>query len=404
MIKAEKLLSNYFNVEDYVNNIDSTYILNELKKYQNDFNIYKESDYFLNHFLKKTHILYYIIVDNNILKVIDYYPDSDIYSRKYIYLTNHICIQYLNNTIDDSVFIQKMNIYIFEQFKLDFINHKKLLLKDNPLSIFFDSPKLINMISNSNILNILNNLDISNLDFEDCYNTLNKKLSYEIVLLFNFEELIKQNFRIKQTYIFKKIEKLSIDKNKIELFNKTKNNISNFLFDNVIDSKKKSLTYENYKVFEFAICFVFYGLYFKLFTEEELLKLEQNNFLLFLSEDIYEKELFLHLLNINNINLKNIYTVDHKKHPMLYKVYPESNFNLLYSLEDFLKSEGQKVNCMLEISQKLTEFNSIIFEKSNISIDEIKNIFIEHSNVLAKKNNMSQDEFIKLVKTKIYSE
>lgn len=403
MIKSNKLLMDYFNIEDYVNNIDCTYILNELKKYQNDYNIYKESEYFLNHFLKNTYISYHIIVDNNILKVTDYYPDSDIYSRKYIYLTNHICIQYLNNKIDESVFIQKMNIYIFEQFKLDFINHKKLLLNDNPLSIFFDSPKLINMISNSNILNILNNLDINNLDFEDYYNNLNKKLSYEIVLLFNFEELINQNFRIRQTYLFKKIEKLSIDKNKIELFNKTKNNISNFLFKNVIDIDKNSLSYEDYKIFHFAICFVFYGLYFKLFTEEELFKLEQNNFLLFLSEDIYEKELFLHLLNINNINLQKIYTVDHKKHPMLYRSYPKSNFNLLYSLEDFLKSEGQKVNYILEIAQKLTEFNSIIFEKSNISIDEIKNIFIEHSHILTKKNNISKDEFIKLVKTKIYS-
>lgn len=65
----------------------------------------------------------------------------------------------------------------------------------------------------------------------------------------------------------------------------------------------------------------------------------------------------------------------------------------------------QKVNYILEIAQKLTEFNSIIFEKSNeISIDEIKDIFIEYSNILAKKNNISQDEFIKLVKTKIYAE
>lgn len=32
MIKSENLLSNYFNIKNYVNNIDSTYILNELKK------------------------------------------------------------------------------------------------------------------------------------------------------------------------------------------------------------------------------------------------------------------------------------------------------------------------------------------------------------------------------------
>lgn len=97
--------------------------------------------------------------------------------------------------------------------------------------------------------------------------------------------------------------------------------------------------------------------------------------------------------------------MNHTTHSILYKNYPKSNFNLLYSLEKLLKSESQKVNYILEISQKLTEFNSIIFDKSNeISIDEIKNMFIEHSNILSKKNNMLQDEFINLLKNKIRTE
>jgi len=403
MIKSENLLSNYFNVEDYVNNIDSTYILNELKKYQNDFNIYKESECFLNHFLKKTHILYYIIVDENTISLADSYTSGDVYITKNLYLTNHICIEYLNNKIDESIFIKEMNNYIFEQFKLYFVENKKLLLKDNTLSNFFNESEFFNIISNCNILNILNNLDIKGLEFEDYSRDLNKKLSYEIALLFNFKELIKRNFIIKQIYYLDKIDKLTIDKNKIELFNKTKQNISNFIFDNAIDINKESLIYEDYEYFCFSICFIFYGLYFRLFTEEELFKLEKNNFLLFLSEDIHKKEDFLYLLKINNIKLKKIYTVKNTSYSILYKSYPKSNFNLLYSLEDFLKSEDQKVNYILEIAQKLTEFNSIIFEKSNISIDEIKNIFIEHSHILAKKNNISQYEFIKLVKIKIYS-
>lgn len=405
MIKSNELLIDYFNIEDYVNNIDCTYILNELKKYQNDYNIYKESEYFLNHFLTKTHILYYIIVDENKLTLADSYTSSDVYITKNLYLTNHICIEYLNHTIDESVFIKEMNNYIFEQFKLYFVENKKLLLKDNTLSNFFNESELFNIISNYNILNILNNLDIKCLDFEDCSRDLNKKLSYEIALLFNFKELIKQKFLIKQIYYLDKIDKLRIDKNKIELFNKTKQNISNFIFDNAIDINKESLIYEDYEYFRFAICFIFYGLYFKLFTEEELFKLEKNNFLLFLSEDIYKKEDFLYLLKINNIKLNNIYTVKNTSYSLLYKNYPKSNVNLLYSLEKILKSECQKVNYILEIAQKLTEFNSIIFEKSNeISIDEIKDIFIEHSNILSKKNNMSQDEFIKLVKTTMYVE
>lgn len=403
MIKSEILLSNYFNIGNYVNNIDSTYILNELKKHQNDYNIYKESNYFLNHFLEKTHILYYIIVDENTLSLADSYTSGDVYITKNLYLTNHICIKYLKHTIDESIFIKEMNNYIFEQFKLYFVENKKLLLKDNTLSNFFNEPEYFNIISNHNILNILNNFDIKDFDFEDCSRDLNKKLSYEIALLFNFKELIKQNFCIRQSYFCKKIEKLSIDKNKVELFNKTKHNISNFIFDNAIDINKESLIYEDYKVFNFAICFIVYGLYFKLFTEEEIFKLEQNNFFLFLSEDIYDKKLFLHLLNINNIKLTKIYTIKNTSYSLLYKSYPKSNVNLLYSLEKILKSECQKVNYILEIAQKLTEFNSIIFEKSTISIDEIKNIFIEHSHILAKKNNMSQNEFIKLVKTKIYS-
>lgn len=405
MIKSENLLSNYFNIEHFINNIDSIYILNELKKHQNDYNIYKESDYFLNHFLKKTHILYYIMVDKNILTIAESYPSGDVYMIKNLYLTNHICIKYLNHTIDESVFIKEMNNYIFEQFKLDLMENKKLLLQDNPLSIVFNEPKLFNIISNYDILNILNNFDIKDLDFEDCYTDLNIKLSYEIALLFNFKALIKQNFCVKQTYYLDQIEKTTINKNKIELFNKTKENISNFLFENVIDINKKFISSEHYETFLFAICFVFYGLYFKLFTEEELYKLEKNNFLLLLSEDIYKKEDFLHLLKINNIKLKKIYTVNHTTHSILYKNYPKSNFNLLYSLEKLLKSESQKVNYILEISQKLTEFNSIIFDKSNeISIDEIKNMFIEHSNILSKKNNMLQDEFINLLKNKIRTE
>lgn len=405
MIKSEILLSNYFNIGNYVNNIDSTYILNELKKHQNDYNIYKESNYFLNHFLEKTHILYYIIVDENTLSLADSYTSGDVYITKNLYLTNHICIKYLKHTIDESDFIKEMNNYIFEQFKLYFVENKKLLLKNNTLYNFFNEPELFNIISNHNILNILNNLDIKGLDFEDCSRDLNKKLSYEIALLFNFKELIKQKFVIKQIYYLDKIDKLTIDKNKMELFNKTKQNISNFIFDNAIDINKESLIYEDYECFRFAICFIFYGLYFKLFTEEELFKLEKNNFLLFLSEDIYKKEDFLYLLKINNIKLKNIYTVKNISYSILYKSYPKSNFNLVYSLEKMLKSECQKVNYILEIAQNLTEFNSIIFDKSNeISIDEIKDIFIEHSHILSKKNNISQDEFIELVKTKIWTE
>lgn len=339
MIKSENLLSNYFNIENYVNNIDSTYILNELKKHQNDYNIYKESNYFLNHFLEKTHILYYIIVDENTISLADSYTSGDVYITKNLYLTNHICIEYLNNTIDESIFIKEMNNYIFEQFKLYFVENKKLLLKDNTLSNFFNESELFNIISNYNILNILNNLDIKGLDFEDCSRDLNKKLSYEIALLFNFKELIKQKFIIKQIYYLDKIDKLTIDKNKIELFNKTKQNISNFIFDNAIDINKESLIYEDYEYFRFAICFIFYGLYFKLFTEEELFKLEKNNFLLFLSEDIYKKEDFLYLLKINNIKLKNIYTLKNTSYSLLYKNYPKSNINLLYSLEKILKSE-----------------------------------------------------------------
>lgn len=145
MIKSENLLSNYFNIEHFINNIDSICILNELKKHQNDYNIYKESDYFLNHFLKKTHILYYIMVDKNILTIAESYPSGDVYMIKNLYLTNHICIKYLNHTIDESVFIKEMNNYIFEQFKLDLMENKKLLLQDNPLSIVFNEPKLFNI-------------------------------------------------------------------------------------------------------------------------------------------------------------------------------------------------------------------------------------------------------------------
>ena len=155
------------------------------------------------------------------------------------------------------------------------------------------------------------------------------------------------------------------------------------------------------KMLSFTSNFIFYGLYFKLFTKDELCFLEQNKLLLFVANDILNEQDFLLLLKKNEIDFKNIYNVNMYSKD---NYYLKENLNLVINLSTIPVVGSGLADFLLTYFDYLMNYNTVIFNNQgdiNLSREQLLKPFLENIDILSKTFKLTEEEFLNILHNKL---
>ena len=424
MINSNNILVEKMNVNNFINSIDCKPILNILKNTKDDYNIYKKNKKFLNVLKGKT-IHYYLVSDNYHIKlivngnVLQNFIDDDGY---FILLNNHItifenkiCLKYLKDKIDDQVFLEQMTSFFLAELKKEFTEIKKDCLENDEISALMQVPNPTNYFTNIDLINILNknnkifkeynNLKSTSIDFIDL---IIERLGYEFILL-NENILTKESKCIvPKKLILDNLRKFILTEEKVQLFNKNKHFFlgDKFLLDFQDIMMNRTLKDEQVSLYYNLLSSVFYGLYFKLFTKEELLFLEKNGILFEVLNHSNINDFAL-LLKKNDVELKEISNIiihSYESLDFLISNYPNNNLNIEYEFNSNHISDTYFIKELILLSECLVKYNIITIYTFLISEKDIMNYFKKYADIFAMKNNISEKEPLKLVEDKLFIE
>lgn len=396
----------------FKNGIDCSFILSELNIFKSDYDCFKY-DYMFVQLLKKKSYLFYIKINNDEIELIkeNQYSNKAIY-QKLLFLENDICLQYLNNKIDEKEFKNKLSEYYFEKIQKYIIEIKNYLLEYGYIKTFKTHPRLVYLLTTESLFDILHNIDIENIQCNFTIEDILNNLNIDIVLLLKFKELIDNGygnlfsfrFNISQFISYEK-SGYKITKERRQKFNIIKKEIFNSNFSSLLSDNPNNLTLKDRSFLNFMFNFIFYGLYFKLFNINELDFLEKNKLLLYLSKHTYSKTDFELLLKKNNIKLKYIFDIDIKVADSFF--YPKSFLILNDTVENVIKNNSRDLlaEFLLKYFEYLMQYNKVLFKSDHtnkyLKKENIIISFKDHQKPLYRKFNLTKKEFFKILHKKI---
>lgn len=415
MLKYDDCLTKSLDINNFKNMINCDYILEYLNKHKHKYKTFKNNEMFLNT-LKKSEIKFFLNCKNNEVVLLEENENfNSIVKREYL-LENIIFLDYLNDDISASEFKLKFSDYCFNEFKYVLVKIKECLIYDNFVEVMINYPILENILDYNIFLKMfddgLSNIEIANKYKSIITQILDSELKIDRIFLLNYNILINFQYYSKKFDIdlFVKCEKdgYKLNDERKLLFETTKEKLFVIIKENILtdstllDFSKSHIHSEaDRKLLSFVSNFIFYGLYFKLFTKDELCFLEQNKLLLFVENDIPNEQDFLLLLKKNEIDFKNIYNVNMYNKD---NYYPKEKLNLVVNLSTILVIGTGLADFLLTYFDYLMNYNTVIFNNQgdiNLSREQLLKPFLENIDILSKTFKLTEEEFLNILHTKL---
>ena len=418
MINSNDIFIEKFNIKNFTNTIDCEPILNILKELKKYYDIYKTNKRFLD-LLYNNSFKYYLVSDNYQIKliinkdIINNFIDDDSYfillNDYIVFVENKICLNYLKNKINDKLFMQQMNEFFLTELKKDFVKKKKISLEENEILALSTKPNMINCFTNIDLINILNKnnkpLDKYKNIYTEFIDSIYERLGYETVLLNTNILQNKDEIISPQCFKLNNLKKYNITKEKKKLFN---NNKSFFIQEEILYEftyfiVNRNATFTERSLYYDVLTFIFYGLYFELFTKEELFLLNKTGSLFELFSYVDKKDFDL-LLKKNNFKLNqksNIEIYKYQKLILLVNEYENNNIDLEYNVYSNNVRDNLFLEELILISKCLVRYNTIKINTVIISGKDVVNNLKKYANIFSQINNITEKEFIELVKNKL---
>ena len=376
MIKSNDIFIEKFNIKNFTNTIDCEPILNILKELKKYYDIYKTNKRFLD-LLYNNSFKYYLVSDNYQIKliinkdIINNFIDDDSYfillNDYVVFVENKICLNYLKNKINDKLFMQQMNEFFLTELKKDFVNKKRMSLEHNEVFALSINPDMINCFTNIDLINILNKnnkpLDEYKHINTEFIDSIYERLGYETILLNTNILQNKDEIISPQCFKLNNLKKYNITKEKKKLFNNNKSFFiqEEILYDFTYFIVNRNATFTERSLYYDVLTFIFYGLYFELFTKEELFLLNKTGSLFELFSYVDKKDFDL-LLKKNNFELNqksNIEIYKYQKLILLVNEYENNNIDLEYNVYSNNVRDNLFLEELILISKSLVRYNTI---------------------------------------------
>ena len=415
MLKYDDCLIKSLDINKFKNRINCDYILEYLNKHKHKYKTFKNNEMFLNT-LKKSEIEFFLNCKNNEIVLLEENENfNSIVKREYL-LENIIFLDYLNDDISANEFKLTFSDYCFNEFKYVLVKIKECLIYDNFIEVMIKYPILENILDYNIFLKMFDD-GLSNIEIENEYKSiiteiLDSELKIDRIFLLNYNIFINFQYYSKKFDIdlFIKCEKdgYKLNDERKLLFETTKEKLFVIIKEKILtdstllDFSKSHIHLESdRKMLSFTSNFIFYGLYFKLFTKDELCFLEQNKLLLFVANDILNEQDFLLLLKENEIDFKNIYNVNMYNKD---NYYPKEKLNLVVNLSTIPVIGTGLADFLLTYFDYLMNYNTVIFNNQgdiNLSREQLLKPFLENIDILSKTFKLTEEEFLNILNKKI---
>ena len=415
MLKYDDCLIKSLDINKFKNRINCDYILEYLNKHKHKYKTFKNNEMFLNT-LKKSEIEFFLNCKNNEIVLLEENENfNSIVKREYL-LENIIFLDYLNDDISANEFKLTFSDYCFNEFKYVLVKIKECLIYDNFIEVMIKYPILENILDYNIFLKMfddgLSNIEIANEYKSIITEILDSELKIDRIFLLNYNIFINFQYYSKKFDIdlFIKCEKdgYKLNDERKLLFETTKEKLFVIIKEKILtdstllDFSKSHIHLESdRKMLSFTSNFIFYGLYFKLFTKDELCFLEQNKLLLFVANDILNEQDFLLLLKENEIDFKNIYNVNMYNKD---NYYPKEKLNLVVNLSTIPVIGTGLADFLLTYFDYLMNYNTVIFNNQgdiNLSREQLLKPFLENIDILSKTFKLTEEEFLNILHTKL---
>lgn len=415
MLKYDDCLIKSLDINKFKNRINCDYILEYLNKHKHKYKTFKNNEMFLNT-LKKSEIEFFLNCKNNEIVLLEENENfNSIVKREYL-LENIIFLDYLNDDISANEFKLTFSDYCFNEFKYVLVKIKECLIYDNFIEVMIKYPILENILDYNIFLKMfddgLSNIEIANEYKSIITEILDSELKIDRLFLLNYNIFINFQYYSKKFDIdlFIKCEKdgYKLNDERKLLFETTKEKLFVIIKEKILtdstllDFSKSHIHLESdRKMLSFTSNFIFYGLYFKLFTKDELCFLEQNKLLLFVANDILNEQDFLLLLKENEIDFKNIYNVNMYNKD---NYYPKEKLNLVVNLSTIPVIGTDLADFLLTYFDYLMNYNTVIFNNQgdiNLSREQLLKPFLENIDILSKTFKLTEEEFLNILHTKL---
>ena len=399
-------LLNIKNINDKTNYDE---LLKTINQYKQDYLLYKKSKEFLDYFFEEIKLSFVFYIDRyqNMLVNIERKQEinmSDIKTENILIFKENIFINYFEGKTTESDLKKELQKYFLSVINEFFCKTKESILDTGIIDIktINNNYYLLDYLPTIELIKVINTMNIN--DYKSIYSNrfdaLINNLIYKIFEIIKEDKaLIYHNYHIFKDYYNAEILDIAFFENK----KLTLDEIKEFN-----ESKKKLFvpgTIKHFQLLDFVpeanycLTVIFYGLFYKLFTKNEIKFLEKKHLLLWLSRFIKEEDFALLLK-------KNDYVLTEKlivKNISLLTKYPKKNIDIISTCGLVSATSYQKsiVPYLLKISYLLLNFNNLtITFKTKIGIVKpyfSKEIIIEklfkYSDILAKKHNTTKEEF-----------
>lgn len=338
---------------------------------------------------------------------------SDIKTENILIFKKDIFINYFEGKTTKSDLKKELQRYFLSVIN-EFFQKTKISIIDTGLidiKTLNNNSYLLNYLPNIELVKIINNMHIN--DYKSIYSNrfdaLINNLIYKIFEIIKEDKaLIYHNYHIFKDYYnaetldiaFFENKKLTLDE--IKEFNESKKKIfvpGTIKHFQILDSVPEA---------NYCLTVIFYGLFHKLFTKNEIKFLEKKHLLLWLSRFIKEEDFALLLK-------KNDYVLTEKlivQNISLLTKYPNKNIDVINTCGLVSATSYQKsiVPYLLKISYLLLNFNNLTitfetkygFKKPYFSKEIIIEKLFEYSDILAKKNNITKEELEFKIKNNLF--
>jgi len=399
-------LLNIKNINDKTNYDE---LLKTINQYKQDYLLYKKSKEFLDYFFEEIKLSFVFYIDRyqNMLVNIERKQEinmSDIKTENILIFKENIFINYFEGKTTESDLKKELQKYFLSVINEFFCKTKESILDTGIIDIktINNNYYLLDYLPTIELIKVINTMNIN--DYKSIYSNrfdaLINNLIYKIFEIIKEDKaLIYHNYHIFKDYYNAEILDIAFFENK----KLTLDEIKEFN-----ESKKKLFvpgTIKHFQLLDFVpeanycLTVIFYVLFYKLFTKNEIKFLEKKHLLLWLSRFIKEEDFALLLK-------KNDYVLTEKlivKNISLLTKYPKKNIDIISTCGLVSATSYQKsiVPYLLKISYLLLNFNNLtITFKTKIGIVKpyfSKEIIIEklfkYSDILAKKHNTTKEEF-----------
>lgn len=406
------------NIKNINDKTDYDELFKTINQYKKKYLLYKKSKEILDYFSEETKLsfVFYIDRDQNMLVNIEHNPKfnmSVIKTENVLIFQTHMFTQYFEGKTTESDFVKKLQRYFLSVIDMFFYKTKESILDTGIIDIktITNNYYLLDYLPNIELIKVINNMHIN--DYKSIHNNrfdvFINNLIYKIFEIIKEDKaLIHHNYHIFKDYYnaeyldisFFVNKKLTIDE--IKEFNESKKKIfvpGTIKHFHILDSVPEA---------NYCLTVIFYGLFYKLFTKNEIKFLEKKHLLLWLSRFIKEKD-FLLLLKKNDYVLTEKLIV---KNISLLTKYPNKNIDIINTCGLVSAAYYHKsiIPYLLKISYLLLNFNNLTitfktkygFEQPYFSKEIIIEKLFEYSDILTKHNNTTKEKLELKIKNNLF--